>query len=466
MFAPHLGRKEGMSETIKASLKSKNSKRNMKTTEIKNKELFPFIEAEYIKNLQKQVYLLDLETSFLRDQAKKATSIQPKLASEAENMITQMKEVQSHINSMEVELSIKEKRINSVKREKETIHNNLQSLSETNFREKMVLLEEVTQLKKLAEVSTLDIAHKEEELQKIQHELQRTINSVKEKESEVLHLQAEHQEQIKEHESVEQKLAEKRVEYLRMQSVLHQLEEKYLTAAQSVQSKIGSELRKEAEKLRYQLKEKQMSADEDKYLRTKMAEDCSRLTKENGHLHSQVLEATKQLEKERQLREEQNLNRTKRISELTSGKEKERQLEMTLSYWKRLVQDEKEKVTSAQEQLLKEQKGRKFVELNGSSLKSQLTDLEKRRSGLQLENSQLRVDKTHLVEHISQLHKQIADRDNEIRRMQGHVDSLCYDMNSLQLRRDVSESSQKEAWKQLSNITQSVHQLAEEMSLN
>eukprot|EP00079_Xenopus_tropicalis_P036870 XP_017950641.1 PREDICTED: myosin-11-like isoform X2 [Xenopus tropicalis] len=381
-------------------------------------------------------------------------------------MITQMKEVQSHINSMEVELSIKEKRINSVKREKETIHNNLQSLSETNFREKMVLLEEVTQLKKLAEVSTLDIAHKEEELQKIQHELQRTINSVKEKESEVLHLQAEHQEQIKEHESVEQKLAEKRVEYLRMQSVLHQLEEKYLTAAQSVQSKIGSELRKEAEKLRYQLKEKQMSADEDKYLRTKMAEDCSRLTKENGHLHSQVLEATKQLEKERQLREEQNLNRTKRISELTSGKEKERQLEMTLSYWKRLVQDEKEKVTSAQEQLLKEQKGRKFVELNGSSLKSQLTDLEKRRSGLQLENSQLRVDKTHLVEHISQLHKQIADRDNEIRRMQGHVDSLCYDMNSLQLRRDVSESSQKEAWKQLSNITQSVHQLAEEMSLN
>ncbi|KAE8599084.1 hypothetical protein XENTR_v10017053 [Xenopus tropicalis] len=381
-------------------------------------------------------------------------------------MITQMKEVQSHINSMEVELSIKEKRINSVKREKETIHNNLQSLSETNFREKMVLLEEVTQLKKLAEVSTLDIAHKEEELQKIQHELQRTINNVKEKESEVLHLQAEHQEQIKEHESVEQKLAEKRVEYLRMQSVLHQLEEKYLTAAQSVQSKIGSELRKEAEKLRYQLKEKQMSADEDKYLRTKMAEDCSCLTKENGHLHSQVLEATKQLEKERQLREEQNLNRTKRISELTSGKEKERQLEMTLSYWKRLVQDEKEKVTSAQEQLLKEQKGRKFVELNGSSLKSQLTDLEKRRSGLQLENSQLRVDKTHLVEHISQLHKQIADRDNEIRRMQGHVDSLCYDMNSLQLRRDVSESSQKEAWKQLSNITQSVHQLAEEMSLN
>ncbi|KAE8599085.1 hypothetical protein XENTR_v10017053 [Xenopus tropicalis] len=352
MFAPHLGRKEGMSETIKASLKSKNSKRNMKTTEIKNKELFPFIEAEYIKNLQKQVYLLDLETSFLRDQAKKATSIQPKLASEAENMITQMKEVQSHINSMEVELSIKEKRINSVKREKETIHNNLQSLSETNFREKMVLLEEVTQLKKLAEVSTLDIAHKEEELQKIQHELQRTINNVKEKESEVLHLQAEHQEQIKEHESVEQKLAEKRVEYLRMQSVLHQLEEKYLTAAQSVQSKIGSELRKEAEKLRYQLKEKQMSADEDKYLRTKMAEDCSCLTKENGHLHSQVLEATKQLEKERQLREEQNLNRTKRISELTSGKEKERQLEMTLSYWKRLVQDEKEKVTSAQEQVL------------------------------------------------------------------------------------------------------------------
>ncbi|OCT76926.1 protein CROWDED NUCLEI 3 [Xenopus laevis] len=461
----HLSRwNEDMDETLRASLKSKAFKRNMKTTDSINMELFPFIEAEYIKNLQKQVYLLDLETSFLRDQAKKATSIQPKLTSEAENMITQMKELQSQINNMEVELSIKETRINSVKREKESLHNNLQTFSAANLREKMVLLEDVTQLKKLAEVYTQDIAHKEEDLQKIQLDLQKTSISVKEKERDVLHLQATLQEQVKQHENVEEKLAEKRTECLRMQSLLHQLEEKYLTTAQSVQNRIGSELCKEAEKLRYQLKEKQMSADEDKYLRTKMAEDCSRLTKENGHLHSQVVEATKQLEKERQLRDEQNLNRTKRISELTSGKEKERQLELTLSHWKRLVQEERERVFSAREQMLREQKGRKSVELSGSSLKSQLADLEKRRSSLQLENSQLRVDKTHLVEHISQLHKQIADRDNEIRRMQGHVDSLCYDMNSLQLRRDVKESSQKEAWKQLSNITQSVHQLAEEMS--
>ncbi|XP_053571878.1 myosin-9-like [Bombina bombina] len=273
------------------------------------------------------------------------------------------------------------------------------------------------------------------------------------------------QEHIKFHEDIEAKLVEKRSEFLKLQTALHQLEERYLATTHSVQDQIGSELRKEAEKLRYQLKEKQLSADEDKYMRNKMGEDCARLTKENGLLHSQVLETTKQLEKERQLREEENMSRTKWISELTVGKERERQLEQILPHLKRLVQDEKQKVISAQEQMLHVQQGRKSVEMNGQAMRGQLTDLEKRLSRVQLENSQLRIAKTHLVEHISQLHKEIAEKDDEVRRMQGHVDSLCLDMNSLQFRGDMADSSQKEAWKQLSSITQGVHKIAAAMSM-
>ncbi|XP_075128012.1 uncharacterized protein LOC142201080 [Leptodactylus fuscus] len=223
---------------------------------------------------------------------------------------------------------------------------------------------------------------------------------------------------------------------------------------------------KEAETLQTQLKERHLTADEDKYLRNKMAEDCARLTKENGHLQSRVLEATKQLEGERQLRTLESLNRTKRISEITSGKEKERHLELTLSHWRRLVQEEKEKVAAAQKQVLQLRQGRKSVEMTGSSLHKQLTDLQNKHSKVQQENSLLRVEKNHLVEHISQLHKQMAEKNDEIRRMQGHVDSLCYDMDSLKLRRDLDDSSDKEAWQQLSNISHSVEKLAAEMSFN
>ncbi|XP_056378992.1 uncharacterized protein LOC130274583 [Hyla sarda] len=170
--------------------------------------------------------------------------------------------------------------------------------------------------------------------------------------------------------------------------------------------------------------------------------------------------------KERTLREQESLNRTKRISEITSGKENERHLELTLSHWKRLVHDEKEKVAAAQEQVLQLQRGRKSVEMTGSSLHKQLTDLQNKHSKVQQENSLLRVEKNHLVEHISQLHKQIAEKNDEIRRMQGHVDSLCHDMDSLKLRRDLDDSSDKEAWQQLSSISHNVEKLAAERSLN
>ncbi|CAJ0919012.1 unnamed protein product [Ranitomeya imitator] len=322
-----------------------------------------------------------------------------------------------------------------------------------NMREKSVLVEDVTQLKKLADVSVQDLTHKEEEQKSILHQLHSTIHNVKEKDRDLRLLQT--QEQVKQQESVEAQLSEKRSECLSLRSAVHHLEEQYLSTAQSVQERIVSELRKEAEKLRTQLTERRLTADEDKYLRDKMMEDSARLTKGNGHLQSRVLEAKKQLEEhgnqgkhrvtkrgpalsypmftlvtsediagsgsntditsvtqqsnselytERQLREQESLNRAKRISEISSGKENERHLELTLSHWRRLLEDEKEKVASAQEQL---QKDRKSVEMTGSSLHKQLTDLQNKHAKVQQENALLRVEKSHLGEHISQLHKQV-----------------------------------------------------------
>ncbi|CAH2285476.1 Hypothetical predicted protein [Pelobates cultripes] len=380
-------------------------------------------------------------------------------------MITQMKELQSHIDSMQLDLTLKEGTISAVKEENESLRRHLKNITDANMREKEILLEDVTQLRKLADVSKQDIAQKEEKQGKIHQELHSTIYTVKEKDRECKLLQTQLQEHRNQHHQIEVQLAEKRMDFLQTQTSLHQLEEQYLKTTQSVQEQIASELRKEAEKLRHQLKEKQMSADEDKYLRNKMAEDCAWLTKENGVLQSRVLEATKLLEKEQQLRENERMKNTKRISEITLGKEKERELERTLSHLKRLVQDEKDKVFTAQEQMLHVQQGRKSVELNGSSLRSQLTDLENEHLRVKLENSQLRMDKANLVKHIAQLHKQIASRNDEIRHMQSHVDSLCYEMNSLQLQKDLNESSEKQAWEQLSSITQGVHNLATEMAL-
>ncbi|CAI9534536.1 unnamed protein product, partial [Staurois parvus] len=97
----------------------------MDKTVARNTETFLLIEGEYIKNLQKQVYLLEMETSFLREQARKVTCDQPRLTAEAEQMVAELKELQSQISSMQLDLAMKENSISVVKGELEAQHRHL-----------------------------------------------------------------------------------------------------------------------------------------------------------------------------------------------------------------------------------------------------------------------------------------------------------------------------------------------------
>ena len=49
------------------------------------------IENDYIKNLQQQIYFLELEANYLREQAKKATEMHPQMTAEAERMLTKLR---------------------------------------------------------------------------------------------------------------------------------------------------------------------------------------------------------------------------------------------------------------------------------------------------------------------------------------------------------------------------------------
>ncbi|XP_061458029.1 structural maintenance of chromosomes protein 2-like isoform X2 [Rhineura floridana] len=411
------------------------------------------IEVEYIKNLQKQVCLLECETSYLREKAKEATSIQPKVTRDAEKILQKIKELETAINTAEIQTAQKENSTNMVEAETHAMYRHLQTLSDANIKEKLVLMENVTKLKKLADISAQDVSWKEEELLKIQREIQQTVNSVKEKEYDVHLLESQLQPQIQQHQGMERKLAESRSECIRLQALLHQLEEKLLTSSQSTQQHIAKELSEETEKLRQILKEKELSADEDKYVRDKMAEDCGHLTRENGLLQAQVLEATRQLSKEKQLREEESTSHSRRASELVSRKEKEQQLEMELTYLKTLLQNERQRVLK----VFHLQQERKSVDQNGQLLQSQLTDLEKRHAEVQLENSKLQREKTHLVDHISHLHKEIAEKEKKLNSLHSHVNNLFCDFNNYKSQVNTASILEKEKWKEFSSILTANH---------
>jgi len=74
------------------SKKCKYCFRKLGTSFSKSAELKE-IENDYIKNLQQQVYFLELESNYLREQAKKATDLHPVMTAEAERMLTKLRVV-------------------------------------------------------------------------------------------------------------------------------------------------------------------------------------------------------------------------------------------------------------------------------------------------------------------------------------------------------------------------------------
>ncbi|XP_032875123.1 centrosomal protein of 55 kDa-like isoform X2 [Amblyraja radiata] len=412
------------------------------------------IETEYIKNLRQQICLLELETSFLRQQAKKAASIPPQIAQEAEKMLKEMKELQAEIELIQLEIRKRDTRIATSKSEKELFYRNLCSAQESRSREKKLLMEELVQIKKLKEIANQDITYKESELVNIKQELERTTAQANDEIHQVYLLETQLNQHVEKHQATEVQLGEKKLELFNAQVALRQCEEKFYTSTVSMQDHIARELRNEINSLQQKLRDQEVLAEEDTFLRNKEADDCCRLIKENSILHSQAQAA----------RDQKNSQRSNSIAQLTSLKENERQLELELVYLKRVIEEEEKKAVNALKQLQHLEQGKSSVELNRQSLQNQLITLDKHLSSIKLENSQLKTEKTSLVEYISELHKQNSEKDVEILRMKGYIHTLAQDLGSLKSQLKAESSLRSESCKEISCIADTMKQVANTMT--
>ncbi|XP_048384481.1 CAP-Gly domain-containing linker protein 1-like [Stegostoma tigrinum] len=312
-------------------------------------------------------------------------------------------------------------------------------------------------MKKLKEVANQDMAYKKQELET-------TIAAVTDEAHQVRSHKMQLNQHVDKHQAAEVKLEEKTSELLKTHVALHQLEENYYTRTALMQENIAKELRDEISSLQQKLRDKELLVEEDKFLRNKVAEDCGRLIKENALLHSHVLELTKELERVQALSDEKNSKHSTNVMQLTSLKEQETQLEMELSHLKRMMKEEEKKVFTAMEQLQHLEQGKSSVKLNGLSLWNQLAALENCQSNIKLENTQLKREKASLVEHISELKKQIFEKDDEILLMKGHIHRLAQDLNHLKSQLKMERSLHSDSWEEISSIADTMKQVANTMN--
>lgn len=446
------GLRKSTGSSLTADL-SMSGKLNKSATELAS------IEAEYIKNLQQQIYFLELESGYLREQARKATDMHPQMTAEAEKMLAKLREMQSEMDKMDIELKRKDSSIGVHTSEKRKLEELLQLEKDGRQRDKRLLTEELVTLKKEKDRLEREISRKDEQLVEAKAELDASALALKNADTKISTLRAQLEQRIEQHNLTQLALEEKRSELLSVEAQLRDTEERYVASTVTIQDKLTQDLRDEIRMLHQKLKETELNAEKDRFLRDKISDEMANLVQENAALSQAKLEVAKQLEREKELRDSTSYRHSQTMQEVTSLKEKLQEND----FLREQLRQEKEKSRQYLEQLTNQESTSKTVELSFNTAKSRMVELEGMRSATESENSQLRKDKILLVDHVADLQRKMEDKDRQILDLKSSISELETRLRNNDLQKSLEMTQQSQRWEEFNRLADSMKSLSHTM---
>nr|XP_033791521.1 cingulin-like protein 1 isoform X2 [Geotrypetes seraphini]XP_033791522.1 cingulin-like protein 1 isoform X2 [Geotrypetes seraphini] len=414
------------------------------------------VEAEYISNLQQQIYFLELEANFLRKQTKKATALQPRITSEAELMFQKLREMQSQAEGLRLELKRKEASLYIWRSELEQLRSQISLVEDGHSREKQSLVKEIIQLKQTKEQTDRQVSQKETEILLLRQELERELNNENNKAQQIMVLQSKLKQKSEQQKAMEMQMSEKSMEILKVQSGIHEIEEKIQQRAAAMHEQITRDLRNEITRLHQQLRERTLQAEQDRLLKNKRMEDSSTIAKENAALESQLLEINKQLDIEQCIKEENLTSHSSSITQLLTVKDHGEQLQSELKRQQALLEEEKSNFKDCMEKIHILDKRNTSLAFNVATASSQIAELKALLAKEEQDNTQLRRDKTLLVDLASNLQTQLSNKEKELLQTSTRIEKLNEDVSALISKHNLHHSLEPEGWQEIYGITHSI----------
>ncbi|XP_075056755.1 uncharacterized protein LOC142142856 [Mixophyes fleayi] len=422
------------------------------------------VEAEYIKNLQQQIYFLELEANFLRVQTKKSTDLLPQLTLEAEHLFRKLLELRSDFEGLTLEVKRKDANLLMLQRDQEYVKGQIREAEVSHSKEKQQVVEEIVHLKKIKGLTDKQVSQKEMEILHSKQELEREMVNLTNSDQRVNTLQIQLNNRLEQQKEMENQLSQKRIELLKLNSARHEMEEKLIKHTAATQNQLTLDLRNEISFLHQQLRDKDLQSKQDRVLRQKMMTDCTALSSENNTLQAQLLELTKHLEIQRALKEDNYTHSSTSIAQLLSVKEREGQLSQEVTRQQALLQQQKEHFKDLMGQIEMLLKGNNLQGLHTTTLSSQIAELQAILAKEEQINTELHRDKTLLVDHVSNLQTQIATKENELLQISLRIGELDKRMSTVKSERSLHRSLQSVRWKEISYLADSMKKLSRSLT--
>ncbi|KAG8582626.1 hypothetical protein GDO81_008140 [Engystomops pustulosus] len=268
---------------------------------------------------------------------------------------------------------------------------------------------------------------------------------------------------IEQQKEMEKQLTQKRMELLKVNAARHEMEEKLIKHTAVTQNQLTLDLRNEISFLHQQIREKDLLSEQERVLRQKMISDSAELTTENNGLQAQLLELTKQLEIQKALKEDNYTHSSTSVAQLLSVKDNEEQLAKQVQIQKALLEKEKEhfKDLIGQMDLLLSRND--LQDLRTTTISSQIAEMQAMLAKEENINTELRRDKTLLVDHISSLQTQISKKDTELLHVSLKIDNLDKLLATVQSEHSMQRSLQSVKWKEISDLAKSMKKLSQSL---
>ncbi|KAK3611538.1 hypothetical protein CHS0354_016471 [Potamilus streckersoni] len=422
------------------------------------------IEAEYIKNLQQQIYFLELESNYLREQARKATDMHPQMTNEAECMLSKLRQLQSEMDSMTLEMRRKDDSLDIVENEKGKLLERLKDEEDARARDKRMLMDEIIQLKKNIVGLEGRLSEKDGHMLQARDELEKSGMALRNAEVKITSLKSQLEQRVEQHKMTQIALDEKRSELLSVETQLKSLEEKYYNSTVNLQDKVTSDLRDEIRVLRQRLKEAELAAEQERHLRAKVSDDSSQIVRENAVLNQQVIDLEKQLERERNLREENEARHSTGLSNMLQLKDKEKEARFELEYIKEQLRKEQEKCIELQEAVTRKDSISNSQEQEISTARKKMNELTNMQDSCEKENIQLRRDKSLLVDHVADLQKKLDMKNEEVVQLRGKISSLEGRLQDVEELKSLETTIQSQKWGEFERLAENMRTLSSSMA--
>ncbi|CAC5384912.1 unnamed protein product [Mytilus coruscus] len=406
-------------------------------------------------------YLLNLIT---RDQAKKATEMHPKMTAEAERMLTKLRTMQLEIDSLQMEIKKKETIIAVTNTEKEKTFERLHDEEAARSRDKRNLMDEIIELKKEKDMMERELNQKDSQLFDAKTELDKSATALKNAEIKIQSLRSQLEQRGEQHNLTQITLDEKRSELLSVQTQLRELEDKYYNNTLQIQDKVANDLKDEIRLLRQNLKETEMTAEHDRYMKSKLTDDNANLVRENAVLTQQLGDLQKEVERERGARQTTESRHTQSHSELLQLRDKEKDAKFEISHLQEQLRKEQEKSRHYLENLTKTESSTTSTELQLKTVKSRVSELESFQHSMERECEQLRKDKLLLVDHVSEIQRKLEAKDQEIILLRSQNQTMEGKLRDIDRMNMMESSIQSQKWEEFEKLAESMRSLSHTMS--